>query len=239
MVGGRDASQEETSSDSMHSSLDQGDEQWRQTLPDAILDKELRDAVAGVLDGAENVLSVFFTNSSSTLRRVKSKERIKRRQKERTRHARRVSVERLAETVGITEGDEKLEGTDLCPPAPSTPPAQRETSGGAGADSQWSPISLTEITEAGLDSSVDNLGKQQEPESGHFTGKTECMLDPSKVTLQTLNAADSLFSKKKRQFVYNVHSPLPRGKEEHKPTQKAQQSKLISGKSLSLTNLNN
>ncbi|XP_030237683.1 breast cancer type 2 susceptibility protein isoform X2 [Gadus morhua] len=228
VVGGRDASQEGTSSDSMHSSLDQGDEQWRQTLPDAILDKELRDAVAGVLDGAENVLSVFFTNSSSTLRRVKSKERIKRRQKGRTRHARRVSVERLAETVGITEGDEKLEGTDLCPPAPSTPPAQRETSGGAGADSQWSPISLTEITEAGLDSSVDNLGKQQEPESGHFTGKTECMLDPSKVTLQTLNAADSLFSKKKRQFVYNVHSPLPRGKEEHKPTQKAQQSKLIS-----------
>ncbi|XP_059932425.1 breast cancer type 2 susceptibility protein isoform X2 [Gadus macrocephalus] len=228
VVAGRGASQEGTSSDSTHSSLDQGDEQWRQTLPDAIQDKELRAAVAGVLDGAENVLSVFFTNSSSTLRRVKSKERIKRRRKERTRHARRVSVERLAETVGKTEGDENLEGADLCPPAPSTPPGQRETSGGAGADSQWSPISLTEITEAGLDSSVDNLGKQQEPESGHFTGKTECLLDPTKVTLQTLNTADSLFSKKKRQFVYNVHSPLPRGKEEHKPTQKAQQSKLIS-----------
>ncbi|CAL8349263.1 unnamed protein product [Arctogadus glacialis] len=231
VVGGRDASQEGTSSDSVHSSLDQGDEQWRQTLPDAILDQELRAAVAGVLDGAENVLSVFFTNSSSTLRRVKGKERVKRRQKERTRRARRVSVERLAETVGTTEGDEKLEGTDLCPPpAPSSspPPGQRETSGGgAGAVSQWSPISLTEITEAGLDGSVDNLGKRPEPESGHFTGKTGCVLDPSEVTLQTLNTADSLFSKKKRRFVYNVHSPLPRGKEEHKPTQKAQQSKLI------------
>ena len=225
MVSGREASQEATSSDSMHSSLDQSDDQWRQTLPDAIHDKELRDTVASVLDGAENVLSMFFTNSSSALRRVKTKERIKRTQKERTRSARKASVERLAETAVKTKGVEELEGTDLCPPAPSSP-RQGEASGGASAVSQWSPISLTEITEAALDASVDNPGKQKESESGYSTGKTECTMDPAKVMVPLLNTADSLFSKKKRQFVYNVESPQHRVKEEHK---KAQQSNLISG----------
>ena len=51
-------------------------------------------------------------------------------------------------------------------------------------------------------------------------------MDPAKVMVPLLNTADSLFSKKKRQFVYNVESPQPRVKEEHK---KAQQSNLISG----------
>ncbi|CAL8351587.1 unnamed protein product [Lota lota] len=225
VVDGREASQEGMSSDSQHSSLDQSDDQWRQTLPDAINNEELRDTVASVLDGAENVLSIFFTNSSSALRRVKTKERIKRKQKEWTRNARKVSMERLAETAVKTEGVEKLKGTDLCPPAPSSP-GQRETSGGTSAVSQWSPISLTEITEAGLDNSppVDNPGKKQEPVSGHSTGKPESTFDPIKVKVPS----DSLFSKKKRQFVYNVQSPQPIVKKEHKPTQKAQQSNLIS-----------
>ncbi|XP_066555834.1 breast cancer type 2 susceptibility protein isoform X2 [Amia ocellicauda] len=51
---------------------------WKQTLPDALQDQEVRSAVASVLDGAEDTLSVFFRSSVSSLRRVKPKERSRR-----------------------------------------------------------------------------------------------------------------------------------------------------------------
>ncbi|XP_047676855.1 breast cancer type 2 susceptibility protein isoform X2 [Tachysurus fulvidraco] len=60
------------------SSTDNLDGVWRQTVPDAIKDSDLRNTVESVLDGAEDVLSFFFTDSGSSLRRVKSTERKKR-----------------------------------------------------------------------------------------------------------------------------------------------------------------
>ncbi|KAJ3590252.1 hypothetical protein NHX12_008206 [Muraenolepis orangiensis] len=237
--GDLEAGQEGMSSDSQHASLDsqnasmdQSEDQWKQTLPDAINDQELRDTVASVLDGAESVLSIFFTNSSSALRRVKTKERIKRQQKERAGAARKVPVERLAEAAGKTKEEKeekKLEVNDLCPPASSSP-GQRET-GGASGVSQWSPISLTEITEAGSEPSppVDSPGKppQQQPKSRHSTGKPASTSDPAKVIAPSLKIAESLFIKKKRQFVYTIQSPKP-VQEQCKPTLKEPQANLIS-----------
>ncbi|XP_051534410.1 breast cancer type 2 susceptibility protein isoform X2 [Myxocyprinus asiaticus] len=52
---------------------------WKQTVPTAIEDGDIRSTVQKVLDGAENVLSIFFSNSTSALRRVKTKERNRRR----------------------------------------------------------------------------------------------------------------------------------------------------------------
>ncbi|XP_077064244.1 breast cancer type 2 susceptibility protein [Siphateles boraxobius] len=52
---------------------------WKQTVPSAIEDGDVRTTVQNVLDGAEDALSIFFSNSTSTLRRIKSKERIRRR----------------------------------------------------------------------------------------------------------------------------------------------------------------
>ncbi|KAF4086441.1 hypothetical protein AMELA_G00106360 [Ameiurus melas] len=52
---------------------------WKQTVPDAIKDDDVRNTVESVLNGAEDVLSFLFTNSSSALRRVKTMERKKRR----------------------------------------------------------------------------------------------------------------------------------------------------------------
>ena len=60
-------------------SVDEKDGSWKQTLPDAIRDGEVRSTVASVLDGAEDVLSIFFSNGGSALRRVKAKERSRRR----------------------------------------------------------------------------------------------------------------------------------------------------------------
>ncbi|XP_008274869.1 breast cancer type 2 susceptibility protein homolog [Stegastes partitus] len=62
-------SPEASSHDSPQTSLNQSESVWRQKLPDAIEDGEIRTTVASVLDGAENVLSIFFTNSSSALRK--------------------------------------------------------------------------------------------------------------------------------------------------------------------------
>ncbi|XP_035240203.1 breast cancer type 2 susceptibility protein [Anguilla anguilla] len=56
-------------------SADARDGLWKQTLPDAIQDGEVRSTVASVLDGAEEVLSIFFSNGGSALRRVKAQER--------------------------------------------------------------------------------------------------------------------------------------------------------------------
>uniref|UniRef100_A0A8C1J8Z6 BRCA2 DNA repair associated n=1 Tax=Cyprinus carpio TaxID=7962 RepID=A0A8C1J8Z6_CYPCA len=52
---------------------------WKQKVPCAIEDGDVRSTVQNVLDGAEDVLSIFFSNSTSTLRRIKTKERIRRR----------------------------------------------------------------------------------------------------------------------------------------------------------------
>lgn len=51
---------------------------WKQTVPDVIEDGDVRSTVESVLNGAEDMLSFFFTNSSSALRRVKTQERKKR-----------------------------------------------------------------------------------------------------------------------------------------------------------------
>ncbi|KAJ8280139.1 hypothetical protein GJAV_G00050970 [Gymnothorax javanicus] len=61
-------------------SVDEDDGSWKQTLPDAIRDGDVRSTVASVLDGAEDVLSIFFSNSGSGLRRVRAQERSRRRQ---------------------------------------------------------------------------------------------------------------------------------------------------------------
>ncbi|XP_065136922.1 breast cancer type 2 susceptibility protein [Paramisgurnus dabryanus] len=48
---------------------------WKQKVPNSIEDGNVRSTVQSVLDGAEDVLSIFFSNRTSALRRVKSKER--------------------------------------------------------------------------------------------------------------------------------------------------------------------
>ncbi|KAA0702152.1 Breast cancer type 2 susceptibility protein [Triplophysa tibetana] len=48
---------------------------WKQKVPSAIVDGDVRTTVQGLLDGAEDVLSIFFGNGTSALRKVKSLER--------------------------------------------------------------------------------------------------------------------------------------------------------------------
>ncbi|KAM6933332.1 breast cancer type 2 susceptibility protein [Xenentodon cancila] len=116
---------------------------WQQKVPDAIEDGEVRSTVAEVLDGAENVLSVFFANSSSALRKVKH-ERLKRKQN----HQKKETVDVLSAHKPAT-AEEKTIGaeSDRFPSSPLDKP-------GHGAISQWSPLSLSEIPSCTEDGTI-------------------------------------------------------------------------------------
>ncbi|XP_019903530.2 breast cancer type 2 susceptibility protein isoform X2 [Esox lucius] len=123
-----------------------GDESglWKQTIPNVFEDREIRSTVASVLDGAEDVLSMFFSNSSLALRRVRAKERIKRKQSVSTRlssikeHIPTDNMEH--EKVSCKRGREYSDTS-------ATSESRTEIKSGDLGISQWTPISLSEISD--------------------------------------------------------------------------------------------
>ncbi|XP_067306546.1 breast cancer type 2 susceptibility protein [Pseudorasbora parva] len=98
---------------------------WKQKVPNAIEDGDVRTTVQNVLDGAEDALSIFFSNSTSTLRRIKTKERIRRRIT--------YSSKDVKSLVLTSEPDEILK-SDVEAKSPSK---NKDTI-------QWTPLSLSE-----------------------------------------------------------------------------------------------
>ncbi|KAJ8368506.1 hypothetical protein SKAU_G00085340 [Synaphobranchus kaupii] len=128
-------------------SVDEKEVLWKQTLPDAILDGEVRSTVASVLDGAEDVLSIFFSNSSSALRRVKAKERIRRRQTSSAKEAELTPAPALEN--GSPEGPAKLSGqaehvTDTFAFHKGNSPETKDC-----GITQWTPLTLPDISDTG------------------------------------------------------------------------------------------
>lgn len=182
--------------ESPQNSLAQSDGVWKQSLPDAIEDGEVRSTVAGVLEGAEDVLSIFFTNSNTALRKVKS-DRVKRKQIPPTKEhgcSPMDSTTHCAPASGQKAADE--EPTRLS----SLPPART----GDNGMTQWSPLSLSDIppsTEAAL-------GPQNSPTTETQNGKLTIQLfDPSQQVTPTVKVTHSGFTKRKRKFVYTVETP--------------------------------
>uniref|UniRef100_A0A7N6BFS6 BRCA2 DNA repair associated n=1 Tax=Anabas testudineus TaxID=64144 RepID=A0A7N6BFS6_ANATE len=188
--------------DSPQSSLDQSGGVWRQKLPDAIEDGEIRSTVASVLDGAENVLSIFFTNSSSALRKVKT-ERNKRKQIIQTKEN-DCSAEDISATKNISSSTQRTEDQD---PGKcfSSPVGQTGVTG----ISQWSPLSLSEIAPCTMDTScqdkpatqLENKSNVKHLQNGADSGQ---VLGPP--------FTHSGLTKKKRKFIYTVGT---QGKETH------------------------
>nr|XP_046245556.1 breast cancer type 2 susceptibility protein isoform X2 [Scatophagus argus] len=160
---------------SPQSSPNQSDCVWRQKLPDAIEDGEIRSTVASVLEGAEDVLSIFFNGSSSALRKVKT-DRIKRKQ--------------------ITPTKERS-----CEPGrlPSTPSIKT----GEVGNTQWSPLSLSEIPPCTVDTSCRN-GPATQVENNILTERPQHGSDSGQQFRSRLKITDLGFSKKNRKFVYTV-----------------------------------
>ncbi|XP_026175435.1 breast cancer type 2 susceptibility protein isoform X3 [Mastacembelus armatus] len=169
------------SCDNPLSSLNQSESVWRQKLPNAIEDGEIHSTVASALDGAENVLSIFFTNSSSALRKVKTDNKGSKRKR---------LVQPNNCTAVKTDDQEPVKCS-------STQPVQN---GDIGI-TQWSPLSLSEIPACSVNTSYHDKCPAQV--------KIEQLQSDSEFGQPVrlpLTITDSGFTNKKRKFVYTVET---------------------------------
>ncbi|XP_040902571.1 breast cancer type 2 susceptibility protein isoform X2 [Toxotes jaculatrix] len=207
-----EAGQVPESHDLPQNSPNQSQSVWRQKLPDAIEDGELRSTVASVLDGAENVLSIFFTNSSSALRKVKT-DRIKRKQSiQKKEHG--CSSTDISTTNNTASGEQRTD--DWEPVELSSPPPVKTGSAGI---TQWSPLNLSEIPPCIIDFSCHDNIRATQVENNILTEKLQSDSDCGQLPKPPLTIKDSGFTKKKRKFVYTVDTSKTQvqGKEKQFP----------------------
>nr|XP_057935406.1 breast cancer type 2 susceptibility protein [Doryrhamphus excisus] len=158
---------------------------WRQKLPDAIQDGELRRTVASVLEGAENTLSVFFTSSHSPLRKVKrSKRRLSVLAEERDSSA------ADSKTAPIEQGESDVEACGM--PAQKSPVKSE-----AAGHSQWSPLRLSEIPATTVETRVAAIRDKCTAQMG-----SQCLSDQP--VRSSLIIPNSGLIRKKRTFVYTI-----------------------------------
>ncbi|XP_054649149.1 breast cancer type 2 susceptibility protein [Dunckerocampus dactyliophorus] len=160
---------------------------WRQKIPDAIQDRKLRSTVASVLEGAENTLSVFFTNSRSVLRKVEA-----------DRTKRRLSVLAKEHDSGTAESKpaSTQQGESDVEPYRMPPRISPVKSDEAGL-AQWSPMSLSEIT-------ATTVGTHVSPLQDKCTAQLESQCKTEQPVRPSWDIPPSGFIKKKRTFVYTV-----------------------------------
>ncbi|KAK2831695.1 hypothetical protein Q7C36_016781 [Tachysurus vachellii] len=191
---------------------------WRQTVPDAIKDSNLRNTVESVLDGAEDVLSFFFKNSGSSLRRVKTTERKKR--------LNGVSKEVL-ETVEHTTDRPSASKTVTSASVANLKSPLFSSQLNNKDFTQWTPLSLSDVqysktnqaciseissklASPGVDdrtNRIAQLGRSSSRTSKQQTFTPDSTLEKSQgqVTLSEASPALS-FSRKPRKFVYPVQN---------------------------------
>lgn len=185
--------------DSPQSSLNQSEGVWRQKLPDANEEGEIQSTVTSVLDGAENVLSIFFTNSSSALRKVKT-ERNKRRQIILTKEY-GCSAEDISATNNTAFSEQKTNDQERgkCSSSPVG-------NTGVTGMSQWSPLSLSEIPSCTMDTSCPENNPPTHLENKFSTEQLQRDTDSGQVVRPPLTVTQSGLTKKKRKFIYTVHT---------------------------------
>ncbi|XP_042270283.1 breast cancer type 2 susceptibility protein [Thunnus maccoyii] len=190
---------------------------WRQKLPDAIEDGEIRSTVASVLDGAENVLSIFFSNSSSALRKVKT-DRMKRKQiisaKEHGCSSTHISTKNMA-----TSSEQRTADRQLCRVL-SSPHLKSPVRTGDMGTTQWSPLSLSEIPPSTVVTSCHNNNPAAQVENNCLTEQLQSDSGSSQLVRPSLKITDSGFIKKKRHFIYTVETSKPQVQERETHSQR-------------------
>ncbi|KTG45172.1 hypothetical protein cypCar_00026820 [Cyprinus carpio] len=193
---------------------------WKQKVPSAIEDGDVRNTVQNVLDGAEDVLSIFFSNSTATLRRSKTKERIRRRITDSSKDVK---------SVVLTSESEEILKDDV----ETKRPCKNKD------DTQWTPLSFSEST-LNIDcSDVSLINNHNNVASSEINGCTvfNCIAENSQTFPQTVRLKSYpegtqcqkplldkspafMLSRKPRKFVYQVpSSDLSKTVIEHKETQ--------------------
>lgn len=180
--------------DSPQSSLNQSEGVWKQELPDA---REIHSTVASVLDGAENVLSIFFTNSSSALRNVKT-ERNKRKQIIPTKE-KDCSTTDISATNNTASSERRT--IDQEPGKCSLSPLGKTEVTGI---SQWSPLSLSDIPPCTSETLRPDNNSATQTENKIL--KEQLHDDSGHLVRPPLTITDSGITKKKRKFIYTVET---------------------------------
>ncbi|XP_026790782.3 breast cancer type 2 susceptibility protein isoform X2 [Pangasianodon hypophthalmus] len=199
---------------------------WRQTVPDAIKDGDVRTTVESVLNDAEDVLSFLFTNSGSALRRVKTKERKKRvngvSKEVKSNH---VTVDHTTDCTSASKTDTSTAIASLKSPLFSSQLNNKDFT-------QWTPLSLSDVqdsktnqvciseisskhTSPHVDSSVKSdivknitqLGQSSSCTSEQQRFSPDSCHEKSQERSSLLEASPALtFSRKPRKFVYPVQN---------------------------------
>ncbi len=193
---------------------------WKQKVPCAIEDGDVRSTVQKVLDGAEDVLSIFFSNSTSTLRRIKTKERIRRRITDSSKDVKSV--------VLTSEPEEKL----MDDVETKSPSKNKDII-------QWTPLSLSESILNGDCPDSSLINNHNTVASSETNGDTvfNCIAESSQTFSQRVRlesypeetqcqktlldkSPPFMLSRKPRKFVYQVpSSDLSKTAIGHKETQ--------------------
>lgn len=170
----------------------------QQNPPDAVEDEVCCQAEED-LDGAKNVDSLFFANSSSALRKVKQV-RVKRKQIIQAKEKRCSSKDFTV--IHNSSSSEEVTADQESGRVPSTPLARTEDP----AISQWSPLNLSEIPSSTLESSILTKQQQGDPHSVQLFRPSVTITDPG-------------FNKKKRKFVYTIPTLKRRVQEKESQSQ--------------------
>ncbi|XDV32091.1 hypothetical protein PO909_002983 [Leuciscus waleckii] len=176
---------------------------WKQTVPSAIEDGDVRTTVQNVLDGAEDALSIFFSNSTSTLRRIKNKERIRRRISDSSKDVK---------SLVLTTDPEEILKTDV---ETKSPNKNKDII-------QWTPLSLSESIQNGGCSGASFINNHNTVASSETNGCTvfNCTGESSQTFSQSVRLRSYperqktlldkspafMLTRKSRKFVYQVPS---------------------------------
>lgn len=174
---------------------------WKQKVPSAIEDGDVRTTVQNVLDGAEDVLSMFFSNNTSTLRRIKTKERIRRRITDSSKDVK--SLVLTSEPEEILKADVESKNKDII---------------------QWTPLSLSESILNGGCLGASLINNNNTVASSETNGTVfNCIAESSQTFSQSLRLRSYpeetehqktlldkspafMLTRKPRKFVYQVPS---------------------------------
>lgn len=155
--------------------------------------------MASVLEGAEDVLTVFFTNPSSTLKKVKT-DQVKGKEM-----AQKTKDNSISTDIGPSERAVSSDETTALQEVEGHSPAAPLKAGDVGV-TQWSPLSLSEILVSTGHTYYQNTPSKEEVNSrapeelqGHF--------DIGKQERPRVNTRYTGLTKKKRTFVYTVATP--------------------------------
>ncbi|XP_067221883.1 breast cancer type 2 susceptibility protein [Chanodichthys erythropterus] len=179
---------------------------WKQKVPSAIEDGDVRTTVQNVLDGAEDVLSIFFSNNTSTLRRIKTNERIRRRITDSSKDVR---------SLVLTSEPEEILKADVETKSPSK---NKDII-------QWTPLSLSESILNGSCLGASLINNHNTVASSETNGGTvfNCTAESSQTFSQSVRLRSYpeeaehqktlldkspafMLTRKPRKFVYQVPS---------------------------------